>query len=55
VDTSIRIPLDDETLRRLRELALAERRATADQASIILARAMRRRQPRYPKRQADER
>jgi hypothetical protein len=49
MDTSIRVPLDDETLRRLRDLAAAERRATADQASVILSRAMRRRQPRAPK------
>lgn len=42
-DTPIRVPLDEETLGKLRELAAAERRATADQAAIILARAMNRR------------
>jgi hypothetical protein len=41
--SQIRIPLDDETLHQLRELAASERRATADQAAVILARAMARR------------
>lgn len=42
-ETPIKVPLDDETLRRLRELATAERRATGDQAAIILSRALARR------------
>ena len=42
-ETPIKVPLDDETLARLRELAAAERRGTADQAAVILSRAMARR------------
>jgi plasmid stability protein len=48
-DTPIRVPLDEETLQRLRERAAAERRATADEASVILTRALA---PR-PKRRTD--
>jgi hypothetical protein len=42
-ETPIKVPLDDETLRQLRELAVSERRATADEASVILTRALARR------------
>lgn len=42
-ETPIKVPLDDETLRQLREFAAAERRATVDQAAVILSRAMARR------------
>jgi hypothetical protein len=42
----VRVPLDPETVRALRELALAERRATGDQAAVILMRALARRQRR---------
>jgi hypothetical protein len=41
--TSIRVALDEETLRHLRELAATERRATADQAAVILTKVMTRR------------
>lgn len=43
METLIRVPLDDETLRRLRELAVKERRATSEQAAVILTRALARR------------
>ena len=39
----VRVPLDPERLEQLRQLALAERRATSDQAAIILTRALERR------------
>jgi len=42
-ETPLRIPIDDLTLAQLRELAASERRAPADQAALILARAMARR------------
>jgi predicted transcriptional regulator len=45
-ETPIKVPLDDETLRRLRELATTERRGTSDQASILLSRALARRERR---------
>ena len=45
-ETAIRVPLDDDTLRRLRDLAVVERRGTADQAAVILARALARRERR---------
>lgn len=38
----VRVPLDSASLERLRELALSERRATSDQASILLERALAR-------------
>jgi hypothetical protein len=41
-DTPIKVPIDPETFRRLRELAAIERRATADQAAVILTRALAR-------------
>jgi hypothetical protein len=47
MDETIRVPLDPETLARLRERALAERRATSDEASVILSRVLARR-PRTP-------
>lgn len=40
MDETIRVPLDPETLARLREQAIAERRATSDQAAILLIRAL---------------
>jgi hypothetical protein len=42
-ESLVRVPLDAETLGRLREVALAERRATSDQAAVILTRALARR------------
>ena len=42
MDETIRVPLDPETVTRLRERALAERRATADEAAVILTRALAR-------------
>jgi len=45
--TPIRVPLDEETLRRLRERAEGERRATSDEAALILARFLARRDRRY--------
>jgi hypothetical protein len=39
----VRVPLDADTLEHLRQLALAERRATSDQAAVILTRALARR------------
>lgn len=50
MDETIRVPLDPETVARLRERALAERRATSDEAAVILTRALRRR----PRRTADD-
>jgi hypothetical protein len=47
-ETPIKVPLDDETLARLRELAASERRATADQAAVILTRVLRRRERSQP-------
>jgi len=41
-EQAIRIPVDETTLERLRELAIAERRATTDQAAVMLERAVRR-------------
>jgi hypothetical protein len=38
----VRVPLDADSLERLRQLALAERRATSDQAAVILIRALAR-------------
>ena len=43
MDETIRVPLDPETLARLRERALAARRATSDEAAVILTRALARR------------
>jgi hypothetical protein len=43
MDETIRVPLDPETLARLRAMALAERRATSDEAAVILTRAVARR------------
>ena len=48
METPIRVPLAPETLRRLQELAAAERRGTGDQAAVILTRAMARRSRRGP-------
>lgn len=42
-ESLVRVPLDAETLDRLRELALTERRATSDQAAVLLSRALARR------------
>jgi hypothetical protein len=50
-ETAIRVPIDEETLKHLRELATKERRATAEQAAVILERAVSRR----TKREADDR
>jgi hypothetical protein len=44
--TRIRVELDEETLRLLREVAREERRPAADQAAIVLTRAMARRRGR---------
>lgn len=41
--TRIRVELDSDTIRRLAELAAEERRPTAEQAAVILQRAMARR------------
>lgn len=41
-DELLRVPVDAETLDRLRERALAERRGTADEAAIILQRVLAR-------------
>ena len=43
MDETIRVPLDPETIARLRERALAARRATSDEAAVILTRALARR------------
>lgn len=40
---TVRVELDPETLRLLREQAQAERRAAAEQAAVILTKALRRR------------
>jgi hypothetical protein len=49
MDETIRVPLDAETLVRLRERALAERRATSDEAAVILERFLsRQRRQRQP-------
>jgi plasmid stability protein len=42
MDETIRVELDQETVARLRSRALAERRATSDEAAIILTRALAR-------------
>jgi len=42
MDETIRVPLDPETVARLRQRALAERRATSDEAAVILTRALAR-------------
>ncbi|MCC6619212.1 MAG: hypothetical protein IT341_09285 [Chloroflexi bacterium] len=42
----IRVELDVETLRRLRRLAADERRSAADQAAVVLTKALARRRPR---------
>jgi plasmid stability protein len=42
MDETIRVPLDAETVARLRQRALAERRATSDEAAVILTRALAR-------------
>jgi plasmid stability protein len=42
MDETIRVPLDPETVARLRSRALAERRATSDEAAVILTRALAR-------------
>ncbi len=47
-DELLRVPVDPETLARLRAKALAERRATGDEASIILTRVLARRARRHP-------
>jgi hypothetical protein len=41
--TRIRVEIDDLTLSRLREQATEERRPTAEQAAVVLARVMARR------------
>ena len=46
---SLQIPLDPETAERLQELARAERRHPRDEAAIILAEAIRRRQAKRPR------
>jgi plasmid stability protein len=48
MDETIRVPLDPETVARLRQRALAERRATSDEAAVILTRALARRGQRRP-------
>lgn len=40
--TRIRVEIDDETFRRLQAQAAEQRRATADEAAVVLARAMAR-------------
>ena len=50
--TRIRVSIDDETLRRLRELAELDRRPTADQAAVILERAIARQARRLAGREA---
>jgi hypothetical protein len=42
MDETIRVPLDPETVARLRSRALAERRGTSDQAAVILTRTLAR-------------
>jgi plasmid stability protein len=42
MDETIRVPLDSETVARLRQRAVAERRATSDEAAVILTRALAR-------------
>ena len=37
---TIRVPLDPETIERLRDRALAQRRATGDEAAVLLIRAL---------------
>jgi plasmid stability protein len=57
MDETIRVPLDPETVERLRQRALTERRATSDEAAVILTRALarqaRRIVPRVDRQEAD--
>jgi hypothetical protein len=40
MEQAVRVPINNETLDRLRRLALDERRTPADQAAILLERAV---------------
>lgn len=47
MDETIKVPLDAKTLERLRERAITDRRATSDEAAVILTRVLT---PRLPRR-----
>ena len=58
MDETIRVPLDPETVARLRARAIADRRATSDEAAVnqtrALARLARRQAPRDERRDFEQ-
>jgi plasmid stability protein len=54
MDETIRVPLDPQTLARLRARAVVERRATSDEAAVLLTRALARRSKRTPPNQPQD-